>query len=98
MGGVLGLAVLLIAGWMLLPAGGTGVPVTEWLAAVQAWWNTVDWSSAGSGFVAGAILGRLAGVRWGEIPGRALRSLSYHGHGFSLLGWVLVLAVFVVMF
>jgi hypothetical protein len=97
MGGIIGFAILLIAGVLLVAPSGGSVPPHA-LAAIEAWARHLDWSSAGIGFAAGAVLGRLAGVRWGEIPGRMLGAMSYHGRGFSLLGWVLVLGAFVVLF
>ena len=97
MGGVFGLAILLIAGFMLLAPPGTAVS-PDLLHALQRATEGLDWTSAGLGFVAGALLGRLAGVRWGEMPGRFFASMSYHGRGFSLLGWIVVLGAFVMLY
>ncbi len=97
MGGVLGFAILLIAGFLLVTPVDGSMPPQTW-AALETWTRSLDWTSAGVGFAAGALLGRLAGVRWGEIPGRMLGSMSYHGRGFSLLGWAVVLGAFVILF
>jgi hypothetical protein len=87
MGGVMGLAVLLIAAWVLIaPHDASLVAVA--LVGLERWVARIDWPSALTGFAAGAIIVRIAAVRWREVPQRLVAPLASNGRGVRALGWL----------